>query len=179
MKDGGMISMGMSRCLTGAIFLLVFTGFQSFAWMRDADIMSSRDCISIGYNSLDSISIAAEKILDRETSIGLLHMPGKTRVGVTSGYEITYNKQFAGSKDGDWSFSWMAGAIYADAWNTGERNLTRPWLGVTASRSISDIDRIRFSFDLFNYFEYARKLDDNKEIAFSLGVQMFNLKFMF
>jgi len=161
------------------MFIIVLLGSQAFAWLRDADIKGSRDCLSIGYNSLDSINFAAEKIIDRVTSIGLLHLPGKCRSGLTNAYEVTYNKQFAAGKEGEWSYSWMLGAIYADSWLDRPGNSAVPWLGIALSRQISDIDRMRLSFNMFDYFEYARKLDDNKEIAFCLGSQMFNFKFMF
>ena len=172
------------RILVALIILPLIFGawcIPSYAYIRDANIASSRDSVSLGWYC--GFSISGEKTLDDKSSIGFYYLPKyehPLNLSYNNTWDVTYNRQIAGEEDDFFASSFFIGGV-GDEYSSST-NL--PYLGFSFSWRLNPYPakfRLNIIYFFPFYFEFGYKLSENIEIASALGYpfQLISLRYLF
>lgn len=167
------------------IFLFVlFVPFDSLCWMRDADIAHSKDSFSMGW-AYDGL-IAAEKIIDKHTSVGLFYFPTPLGgVNYRDFLDISYNKQIF--SDGKTNWALFIGIVNENVKRTADHNIywesaIGPEIGVSYKYMFDD--KLSGKIDILYFLPFRFNLSylysNNLELSLGIGMTgLVNVSYLF
>lgn len=155
----------------------------AFAWLRDANLAASSD--SVGFGWAEGFCFMGEKMIDQQTSIGFYGLPSFNFLPEpVEIYQLSYNKQIFGEKNGSYSFTCYLGILHMNLKARSDLKMEYyPDIGMAFKWKLSDTSTFRLQTLYFwpFFIEYANMIRKNLELGLSLGYpfQLISLKYIF
>lgn len=163
------------------LFILLTIPTYSYAWLRDADIAASRDSLRVGLYT--DLSLAYEKIIDKDTSVGISYWPlpyGEENYFLKGITDLSYNKQFYRDDKTSWAFFYG----FLEGEQFYRNYFVIPEAGISYGYKFNDRFRARinlvYCFDPYD-MELAYLFSKNIELSFALSItnSMFGVTYLF